>query len=106
MSELVHVLLLALLPAAGNFLGAVAAELTKTTRRRLSFALHLAAGIIFGVVAVELAPRVFEGAPPWLAGAAFFAGGVFYVALEGLIHKFTGEGHGEQSPEAACRERG
>lgn len=99
MSELLNVLLLALFPAAGNFLGGVVAEFTKTSRRRLSFALHLAAGIIFGVIAIELAPRVFEGAPPWLAGAAFFAGGLFYVGLESVIHKLTGEGHGEQASE-------
>lgn len=99
MADLIPVLLLALFPAAGNFLGGVAAELVRTTRERLSLALHLAAGILFGVIAIELAPRAFEGAPPWLAAAAFFAGGLFYVGLESLIHRLTGEAHGEQAAE-------
>lgn len=90
MSDLVQVLLLSLFPAGGNFLGGLLAEVTQTTRKRLSIALHLAAGIIFGVISIELAPRVFEGAPPWLAAASFFAGGVFYIGLEGLIQKLTG----------------
>lgn len=94
MSDLVQVLLLALFPAAGNFAGGLLAEFTRTTRKRLSLALHLAAGILFGVIAIELAPRAFEGAPPWLAAAAFFAGGLFYVGLETLIQKFTGREHG------------
>lgn len=95
MSDLAQVLLLALLPAAGNFFGGLVAEFTRTTRKRLSVALHLAAGILLGVIAIELAPRAFAGAPPWLAAAGFFAGGIFYVLLEGMIHKFTGGGHDE-----------
>lgn len=95
-ADLLPVLLLALFPAAGNFLGGVAAELVRTTRQRLSLALHLAAGILFGVIAIELAPRAFEGAPPWLAAAAFFGGGLFYLGLEALVHRLTGEAHGEQ----------
>lgn len=85
------VLLLALFPAAGNFLGGITAELIRTTRKRLSLALHLAAGILFGVISIELAPRAFEGAPPWLAAIAFLAGGLFYIGLESLIHRLTGE---------------
>ena len=63
MSGFIQVILLALLPAAGDFAGGLAAEFIRTTRRTLSFALHLAAGIVFGVIAIELAPRAFEGAP-------------------------------------------
>lgn len=96
-TDLLPVLLLALFPAAGNFLGGIAAELLRTTRQRLSIALHLAAGILFGVISIELAPRVFEGAPAWLAGAGFLAGGLFYILLESIIHKLTGEAHGEDS---------
>ena len=97
MSDLLTVLLLALFPAAGNFFGGVVAEVVRTTRKRLSLALHLAAGILFGVISIELAPRVFEGAPPWLGALGFLAGGLFYVLLESLIHKATGEAHGEET---------
>lgn len=93
MSELLQVMLLALFPAAGNFLGGLGAELTRTTPKRLSIALHLAAGILFGVIAVELAPRVFGEAPPWLAAIAFFGGGVFYVVIDAAVERITG-GHG------------
>lgn len=92
-------LLLALLPAAGNFAGGAVAEFVRTTRQRLSLALHFAAGIIFGVISIELAPRVFEGAPPWLGAAGFFAGGVFYLLLESVIKRLTGESHGGPSSD-------
>lgn len=98
-SELFQVLLLALLPAAGNFLGGVVAEFVRTTRQRLSLALHFAAGIVFGVISIELAPRVFEGAPPWVGAIGFFAGGAFYLLLESLIKKLTGESDSASSSE-------
>ena len=99
MAELLPVILLALFPAAGNFVGGLAAELLRTTRKRLSLALHLAAGILFGVISIELAPRVFQNAPPWLAAIGFLSGGLFYILLEKLIHSVTGEKHGEQASE-------
>jgi ZIP family zinc transporter len=52
--DVLRVLALALLPAAGNFAGGVLAELIPTSRRTLSRALHVAAGIIVAVVGVEL----------------------------------------------------
>lgn len=90
MSEVLQVLLLALLPALGNFGGGMLAEILQTSRRTLSLALHLAAGIILGVIAIELAPRAFEGAPAWMAGLGFLAGGVFYILLNMAITQFTG----------------
>lgn len=97
MSDLAQLLLLALFPALGNFLGGLIAEFTRTTRHRLALALHLAAGILFGVIAIELAPRAFAASPAWLPAAGFFAGGVFYVLLESVIHRLTGSGHGDDS---------
>src|SRR3546814_21195203 len=67
MPDIVRVLLLALFPAAGNFAGGMLAEAIRTSRRSLSIALHLAAGIVFGVIAVELAPRTLERLDAWLA---------------------------------------
>ncbi|HAW24473.1 MAG TPA: peptidoglycan-binding protein, partial [Pseudomonas sp.] len=46
------VLGLALLPALGNFSGGLAAEASRTTGRRLNYALHGAAGLVIAVVAV------------------------------------------------------
>lgn len=90
MPELLQVLLVALLPAAGNVAGGLFAETTKTTRESLSLALHAAAGIIIGVIAIELAPRVFERAPPWIAALAMLGGGVAYLLLDGLVEWLTG----------------
>jgi ZIP family zinc transporter len=96
MSNFLQVLLLALLPALGNFGGGLLAEFVRTSRKTLSLALHVAAGIVFGVIALELAPRAFEGAPAWMAGAAFAAGGLFYVALDALVERLTGRTEGSE----------
>ena len=48
------VVVLALLPALGNFSGGLAAEATRTTWRRLNYALHAASGLVMAVIAVEM----------------------------------------------------
>ena len=97
MTGLPYILLLALMPAAGNFVGGLIAEFTTTTKRTLSLALHFAAGIIFAVIALELAPRAFEGAPVWMAALALFVGGLFYILLEAVVERFVG-GHDDKMP--------
>ena len=92
MSPFWTMLLLALFPAAGNAIGGVAAEIVRPSRRALSFALHAAAGILVGVIAFELAPRSFEGAPPWAAALSFLGGGAFFLVLEALIDRLTSSG--------------
>lgn len=87
MPDLMRVLLLALFPAAGNFAGGLLAEAVRTSRRALSIALHLAAGIVFGVIAVELAPRTLEGVEPWMAVAGFVAGGATFIGLDMAIER-------------------
>lgn len=94
MSNFLQVLLLALLPALGNFGGGLLAEFLRTSRQTLSLALHVAAGIMFGIISLELAPRAFEGAPAWMAGAAFAGGGLFYVALDALVERLTRRAEG------------
>nr|WP_299241223.1 peptidoglycan-binding protein [uncultured Halomonas sp.] len=79
------VLGLALLPALGNFCGGLAAEASRTTGRRLNYALHGAAGLVIAVVAVEIMPRVLEGLSTWLIAFAFALGGIAYVGLEKLV---------------------
>lgn len=92
MPEVIQVMALALLPALGNFAGGVLAEIFRTTRQRLSLALHAATGIILGVIALELAPRAFEGAPPWMAAIGFLAGGAFYLLIGMVVERLTGGG--------------
>ncbi len=79
------VLGLAALPAAGNFLGGLAAEVRTVSERALSLALHLAAGIVLAVVGLELMPQALEATPPWVPILAFVAGGAFFIGLERLI---------------------
>jgi ZIP family zinc transporter len=104
-SNFLQVLLLALFPAVGNFAGGVIAELVQTTRRKLSIALHLAAGIVFGVVAVELAPRTLEGMQPWLAVLGFLAGGAAFVGVNMLIKQFQeGSANGGETDRSKAKE--
>lgn len=79
------VLGLALLPALGNFSGGLAAEASRTTGRRLNYALHGAAGLVIAVVAVEIMPRVLENLSAWVIALAFALGGIAYVGIEKLV---------------------
>ena len=58
------VVLLALLPTLGNFAGGVVAELVDVSPRMRSRALHVAAGVVSAVVAVELMPTALSGGAP------------------------------------------
>ena len=78
------VLGLALLPALGNFSGGLAAEASRTTGRRLNYALHGAAGLVIAVVAVEIMPRVLENLSAWVIALAFALGGIAYVSRSSL----------------------
>ena len=82
---LAEVLLLALLPAAGNIAGGVVAELTPPSARWRNRALHAAAGVVFAVVAVEIMPRAVVMVPGWLLALAFLVGGALYLAAQRLI---------------------
>jgi len=79
------VLALAALPAAGNLPGGLLAEAFEVSRRILSLALHLAAGIVLGVVGLELMPRALETDLPWAPLLAFVVGGALFLGLERLV---------------------
>jgi len=79
------VLLLASLPAIGNFVGALLAEAFDVSQRALSLALHLAAGIVLGVIGIELMPRALDASLPWVPLVAFVVGGALFLGLERLI---------------------
>ncbi len=84
--DFLQVLALAALPAAGNFVGGLLAEMVSISRRRLSLALHLAAGIVLAVVGVELMPKVLATNPPWVPIVTFAAGGAFFLGADASIH--------------------
>ena len=79
------VLSLAALPAAGNFLGGLTAEIWAVSSRGLSIALHAAAGIVLAVVGLELMPEALDSSAPWVPILAFIAGGGFFLGLDGII---------------------
>lgn len=81
------VLLLALMPGTGNFLGGMIAEFGKSSPRLLNWALHGAAGVVIAIVAVELIPEALGNLPGWLLAAAFAAGGFTYMLLEWLLSR-------------------
>lgn len=85
MSAYGTVLLLALLPAAGNFLGGVLAEMINVSRRTLSLALHVAAGVVLAVVGIELVPEALAIDRPWIPLLTFVLGGAGFIVLEHLI---------------------
>lgn len=94
MDEFLKVLLLAALPATGNFLGGLLSEMLNVSRRMLSLSLHLAAGIVLGVIGIELMPRALsDGNQPWIVLLMFVLGGVFFVLVDkgiGIVRARTG----------------
>jgi ZIP family zinc transporter len=63
----------------------VGAELIPLSERKLSLALHLAAGIVLAVVGLELMPEALAATPAWVPILAFVGGGAFFMALEKTI---------------------
>lgn len=92
MNELAIILGLALLPAAGNFLGGVLAEVTRPSPKAVSLALHAAVGLIFAIIATELLPEASEVLSGWLIGGAFIVGGLLYIAADALASKLSSGG--------------
>lgn len=89
------VLLLSLLPGAGNLLGAMIAEFTSTSPRLLNWALHAASGIVIAIVAVELIPEALGTLPSYWIASAFTAGGLTYLAFQAITERLqSGNGPG------------
>lgn len=87
MSDLLQVLLLSLLPGAGNFTGGLIAEFWRPSPRLLNWALHAASGILIAIVSVELVPNALGVLAGWWLAAAFGAGGLAYIALQAGVER-------------------
>lgn len=81
-------ILSALLPVTGTVVGGLLAECFATSARSLSRALHVAAGIVVAVVAVEVMPSARPVAPGWALTLAFVLGGCFYLGVDWVIDRF------------------
>ena len=90
------VLLLSLLPGAGNFAGGMLAEFRGASARMLNYALHAASGILIAIVAVELLPEALGGLAGWWIAAAVFAGGVTYVLIETGVERLQKRSGGDE----------
>lgn len=97
MSELLTVALLALLPPAGTVAGALIAEWVPVTDRWLSRGLHLAAGVVVAVVAIEIFPDALDAAPGWVLALAAFAGGLLYLLAQRAISRWAEARDGDDS---------
>jgi ZIP family zinc transporter len=79
------VCLYALLPAAGNLIGAILAENVRTPRWVVGAALHGSAGITIALISVDLTPRIVDAIPMWLIALTFVGGaGISYSLARGL----------------------
>ena len=81
------VLALLALPAVGNWAGGALAEVVPVSGRTLSLALHAAAGIVLGVVGLELVPEALEATPAWVPILAFVGGGLFFLGVDAVIER-------------------
>lgn len=91
LTEFLQVLALAAIPGAGNFVGVLAGEAFRVGGRGLSYALHAAAGVMLGVVGVEILPRALEVTQPWLIVLAFVVGSAAAVGIDRVLHGLVGE---------------
>lgn len=98
MVALWQVIVLALLPFAGNLSGGILAEVVETTKRRVSIALHAAAGIVLAVIGVELMPRTLENTQPWIVVLAFCLGGIASIGLKHAVKRLQERRGGNAGP--------
>jgi ZIP family zinc transporter len=90
-----QILMISLLPAAGNFAGSLIAEATRVSAGLLNLALHVASGIMIAIVAVELIPRTLDAlSGVWIA-VAFAAGGSLYVVVRRVLEERQGTNNSE-----------
>ncbi len=65
--------------------GGVLADLVQVSKRTLSLALHLAAGIVLAVVGLELMPEALTGTAAWVPLLAFVVGGALFRRLDHVM---------------------
>lgn len=81
MDSISQILLLALLPGIGYFLGGAIAIMAKPPSWFVGVALHAAAGIAIAVISLELMPRAIEQGNPLYLIAAFAGGAVTSIIV-------------------------
>lgn len=82
MNQYLAVLGLAALPAAANFLGGLLSDFVTLPRRTLNLVFEWVAGMLLGVVGIELMPRVLHTSLPWLMVLVFVLGAGLFLIIE------------------------
>lgn len=82
MNEYLQILAIAAMPAIGNFTGGLIAEFLNVSKKALSLALHMAAGIVLAVVGLELMPRALELREKWIVILFFVVGGITFTIID------------------------
>jgi ZIP family zinc transporter len=91
--SLLTTLLYALLPATAMFVGGIAATLRVPKPSIRSAVLHLAAGIVFSVVGVELLPDVLHRHAPFEAVIGFTLGIVLMFGIKEWTRRLSSKKH-------------
>lgn len=81
----------ALIPVVFTIIGAAAGAYMPAAKRMRSHVLHLAAGVVFSVVAVELLPEIQRRALVWDVVWGFAAGVVAMLLADRLLDRMRGE---------------
>jgi ZIP family zinc transporter len=98
----------ALIPVIFTIVGAALGAYWPAVARVRSHVLHLAAGVVFSVVAVELLPEIQRRALVWDVIWGFGAGVAVMLLADKLLERIKGERHGDdaastQAPGAPAR---
>lgn len=83
-------LLCALLPAGGNFIGSVLADNVQTPKWIVGAALHGAAGVAIAVVGIDLMPRILPTTPTWVLAGTFVLGAAAALGMALLARRIGG----------------
>ena len=89
---MITVILLALLPAAGNIAGGVLVEVVPPAARWRNPMLHMAIGVVIAVVALEIMPDAVDVLDRWQIAAAFTVGGALYVLIRAGVARVVPSG--------------
>src|SRR5512146_2398743 len=95
-SPLLNVMLFAAVPIAAALIGAAIAAYRRPGSTMRSHIQHLAAGVVFSVVAVQIQPDVADRQSPWLLVLGFSLG---VAAMRALEH-FAGGAESETGTSA------
>lgn len=96
MNSLLALILLALLPALGNAIGNLVAEMYRMPRWVTGVLLHCATGIVIALICFSLFPTIAESVPVWNLVIAFLLGAMASVALAYCVHHI-GKSHGSHN---------